>query len=429
MIRFTHGDIFAQPAEAIVNPVNCVGVAGAGLALRFRRRHPDAFIAYRRACAERRLRPGRIFLFDTGRATPRWIAHFPTKRHWRDRSAIGDIEAGLRGLAATLAGHGIRSIAIPPLGCGLGGLDWRAVRPLITACLGDLPVTVIVLEPATEAEPCAGAGVRLREEREAMTRDTTSIFDHGATLVPDIVTEAEEERILLRISQAPWMTDLSRRVQHYGHRYDYRAPGNGRHALAPAFPALGRLSLRDRLGAVLRRGHARAVHRQRVPPRPGHRHARRSQLVRRCGGVAVARRRLDDELPAPFGPPLRPRRAGVRPRWPCCRAAPPSSCADPPGAAGCTGSIPPPAAAAARPESLPRSGPWPLDLHRRFRPCRRQDRRPPGRRRGRRRRRGGEELWRGEREGDREGTCPFIHPSSSTRIDRRQDHAFRIEQG
>ena len=236
MIRFTHGDIFAQPAEAIVNPVNCVGVAGAGLALQFKRRHPEAFQAYRRACAEGRLQPGRMLLFDTGRDTPRWIVHFPTKRHWRDPSAIGDIEAGLRGLAATLAGHRIRSVAIPPLGCGLGGLDWRAVRPLITACLADLPGTVIVLEPATEAEPCAGAGVRLREEREPMTRNTTSIFDHGATLAPDIVTEAEEERILLRISQAPWMTDLSRRVQHYGFRYDYRQRGTGRHDPAPPFP-------------------------------------------------------------------------------------------------------------------------------------------------------------------------------------------------
>ncbi len=236
MIRFTQGDIFAQPVEAIVNPVNCVGVAGAGLALKFRRRHPDAFLAYRRACAEGRLRPGRMFLFDTGRDTPRWIVHFPTKRHWRDRSAIGDIEAGLRGLAATLAGQGIGSVAIPPLGCGLGGLDWRAVRSLITACLGDIPGTVFVLEPAPEAEPCAGEGVRLREEREAMTRDTTSIFDHGATLVPDIVTEAEEERILLRISQAPWMTDLSRRVQQYGYRYDYRQRGTGRHDPAPPFP-------------------------------------------------------------------------------------------------------------------------------------------------------------------------------------------------
>ena len=236
MIRFTHGDIFAQPVEAIVNPVNCVGVAGAGLALQFKRRHPDAFQAYRRACAEDRLRPARMFMFDTGRDTPRWIVHFPTKRHWRERSAIGDIEAGLRCLPSILTSHGIRSIAIPPIGCGLGGLDWRAVRPLITACLADLPVTVIVLEPAPEAGPCAGAGVRLREEREPMTRNTTSIFDHGATLEPDIVTEAEEERILLRISQAPWMTDLSRRVQHYGYRYDYRAPGNGRHAPAPPFP-------------------------------------------------------------------------------------------------------------------------------------------------------------------------------------------------
>ncbi len=177
-----------------------------------------------------------MFMFDTGRDKPRWIVHFPTKRHWRDRSVIGDIETGLRDLAATLAGHGIRSVAIPPIGCGLGGLDWRAVRPLVTACLADMPGTVIVLEPAPEAEPCAGAGVRLREEREAMTRDTTSIFDHGATLVPDIVTEAEQQRILLRISQAPWMTDLSRRVQHYGYRYDYRGSANGRHDPAPPFP-------------------------------------------------------------------------------------------------------------------------------------------------------------------------------------------------
>ena len=236
MIRFTHGDIFAQPAEAIVNPVNCVGVAGAGLALQFKRRHAHAFLAYRRACAERRLRPGRMFMFDTGRDWPRWIVHFPTKRHWRDRSAIGDIEAGLRGLAAALSSQGIRSIAIPPLGCGLGGLEWRAVRPLMTACLADLPATVIVLEPAPEAGPCARAGVRLHEERETMTRDTTSIFASGAVIVPDIVTEAEERRILLRISQAPWMNDLSRRVQHYGYRYNYRGPTNGRHDPAPPFP-------------------------------------------------------------------------------------------------------------------------------------------------------------------------------------------------
>ena len=148
MIHFTRGDIFAQPADAMVNPVNCVGVMGRGLALQFRRRHPDAFLAYRRACEGGRVRPGRMLMFDTGCDRPRWIVHFPTKRHWRDRSAIGDIEAGLHDLAAAVARHGIRSIAIPPLGCGLGGLDWRAVRPLVTACLAGTPVTVIVLEPA-----------------------------------------------------------------------------------------------------------------------------------------------------------------------------------------------------------------------------------------------------------------------------------------
>jgi len=147
MIHFTRGDIFSQPADAIVNPVNCVGVMGRGLALQFRRRYPDAFIAYRHACAERRVRPGRVFIFDTGRDRPRWIVHFPTKRHWRDRSAIADIEAGLLDLAAAVTRHGIRSIAIPPLGCGLGGLDWPAVRPLVAACLAGAPATVIVLQP------------------------------------------------------------------------------------------------------------------------------------------------------------------------------------------------------------------------------------------------------------------------------------------
>ena len=118
MIHFTRGDIFAQPAEAIVNPVNCVGVMGRGLALQFKHRYPDAFLAYRHACAEGRVRPGRMFTFDTGCDGPRWIVHFPTKRHWRDRSAIGDIEAGLRDLAAIVARHGLPSIAIPPIGCG-----------------------------------------------------------------------------------------------------------------------------------------------------------------------------------------------------------------------------------------------------------------------------------------------------------------------
>ena len=149
MIHFTAGNIFAQPAEAIVNPVNCVGVMGRGLALQFKRRHPDAFLAYRQACRQRALRPGRVFVFGTERSTPRWIAHLPTKDHWRDPSTLGYIRAGLDSLADAIHRHGMRSIAIPPIGCGLGQLRWDTVRPLIAARLGDLSCTVVVLEPAS----------------------------------------------------------------------------------------------------------------------------------------------------------------------------------------------------------------------------------------------------------------------------------------
>ena len=147
MIRFATGDIFAQHAHAIVNPVNCVGVMGRGLALQFRNRYPEAFFAYRRACARGQVLPSRMFLFDTHADDPRWIVHFPTKRHWRDPSAIGDIDAGLQELAATISRHRIPSLAIPPVGCGLGGLRWPDVRPIVEARLAGTPCTVTVLEP------------------------------------------------------------------------------------------------------------------------------------------------------------------------------------------------------------------------------------------------------------------------------------------
>ena len=153
MIRFATGDIFARPAEAIVNPVNCVGVMGRGLALQFKHRYPEAFAAYRDACARGQVRPGRMFLFDTRGGRPGWIVHFPTKQHWRNPSAIGDIDAGLQDLAAVIRRHGIASLAIPPLGCGLGGLDWRRVRPIVEARLAGAACSITVLEPPNLASP------------------------------------------------------------------------------------------------------------------------------------------------------------------------------------------------------------------------------------------------------------------------------------
>ena len=158
-MRYTTGDIFKADAEALVNPVNCVGVMRKGLALQFENAYPDNFEAYRSACKRGAVVPGQMFIFKTGASTnPRYIINFPTKRHWRNKSRIEDVESGLQALAEDLISWGIRSVAVPPLGCGLGGLEWSEVRPRIESYLAHLTdVDVIIYEQwlaeATEKLP------------------------------------------------------------------------------------------------------------------------------------------------------------------------------------------------------------------------------------------------------------------------------------
>ncbi|MGH9542226.1 MAG: type II toxin-antitoxin system antitoxin DNA ADP-ribosyl glycohydrolase DarG [Terriglobales bacterium] len=149
MIELRKGDILKSEADALVNSVNCVGVMGRGVALQFKNAYPDNFKAYAAACRRGEVVPGRMFLFETGRLTPpRYIINFPTKRHWRGRSRVEDIEAGLVALTDLIRAKDIRSIAIPPLGSGLGGLDWADIRPRIQATLASLPrVRAILFEP------------------------------------------------------------------------------------------------------------------------------------------------------------------------------------------------------------------------------------------------------------------------------------------
>lgn len=146
MIEFTTGDILRADAEALVNTVNCVGIMGRGIALQFKNAYPENFRAYEAACARKEVQPGRMFVFETRElGNPKFIINFPTKRHWRGKSRMEDIEAGLVGLAAEIRDRGIRSIAIPPLGSGLGGLNWADVRLRVDAALqgfNDLRVTV-----------------------------------------------------------------------------------------------------------------------------------------------------------------------------------------------------------------------------------------------------------------------------------------------
>ena len=149
MIEPTSGNILIDDAEALVNTVNCVGVMGKGIALQFKKAFPENFKAYEAACRREEVQPGRMFVFKTGQMfNPRYIINFPTKRHWRGKSRYEDIASGLQALVREVQERKIRSIAIPPLGSGLGGLKWGRVKTMIEAAFKEFSdVQVKLYEP------------------------------------------------------------------------------------------------------------------------------------------------------------------------------------------------------------------------------------------------------------------------------------------
>lgn len=153
-IEFKNGDMFSEPVQALVNTVNCVGVMGKGVALEFKKRWPANFKAYRKLCDAKQLSPGEMFTFDTkelfASEGPQFLINFPTKAHWRSKSKISYVEDGLDALLKTIEDHDIKSIAIPPLGCGNGGLDWNDVKPLIEVKLSGLSDVKIIVFPPKE---------------------------------------------------------------------------------------------------------------------------------------------------------------------------------------------------------------------------------------------------------------------------------------
>jgi len=154
MIELRRGNIVTADTEALVNSVNCVGIMGRGIALQFKKAFPNNFKEYAFACKRGEVLPGRMHVYETGQVTfPRYIINFPTKRHWRGKSRLSDIESGLGDLVKVVKRLGIRSMAIPPIGCGLGGLDWKEVRSLIERTMADLlDVHVVLFEPSSTPE-------------------------------------------------------------------------------------------------------------------------------------------------------------------------------------------------------------------------------------------------------------------------------------
>ncbi len=219
MISYVKGDILADEAEALVNTVNCVGVMGRGIALQFKRAFPENFKEYARACAQGEVQPGRMFVHTTGMLTgPRLIINFPTKRHWRSKSRIEDIASGLEALAETIREYQIESIAIPPLGSGLGGLDWSQVRPLIDEALQDLPGVLIKVYPPDAARYGEyNADISKRPDMtpgraallELMTRYLNGLMDPSVSLL-------ELHKLMYFLQEAGEPLRLHFKKAHYG---------------------------------------------------------------------------------------------------------------------------------------------------------------------------------------------------------------------
>ncbi len=144
MVTFVKGDILKSPSQVLTNAVNCVGIMGKGIALEFKNHYPTMFTDYQNRCKEDNVKPGVPYLWEDEASQ---ILNFPTKRHWKDNSILQDINDGLKFLAVSYKDMGIQSIAMPALGCGLGGLNWHDVKSLIEKNLGpiaDLDVYVYV---------------------------------------------------------------------------------------------------------------------------------------------------------------------------------------------------------------------------------------------------------------------------------------------
>lgn len=198
------GDIFKSGAQTLTNTVNCVGVMGKGIALEFKKRFPEMFADYLQRCERKQIKPGVPYLYKT-LIMPQ-IVNFPTKDHWKSVSKIKDIEKGLDVLVAHYKEWGITSLAIPPLGCGNGQLEWKAVGPLMYKKLKPLDVPIEIFAPY---------GTNPRElTLEFLERDSENLQEHTQRTLPSSINPAWMAliEILYRIENQPYHWPTGRTI-------------------------------------------------------------------------------------------------------------------------------------------------------------------------------------------------------------------------
>ncbi len=219
MIYIKQGNILKADSEALVNTVNCVGIMGRGIALQFKKAYPENFEAYRKVCKEKKLHPGMVYTYKLSiLGGPQYIVNLPTKRHWKGRSKLKDIQDGLGALAQEIKKLGIRSISIPPLGCGLGGLSWETVRPIIEGVLGTLTdVEVYIYEPlgAPEAKEMVN-----RTRKPGMTVGRASLVmlvkKYLEAMLDDSITLLEIHKLMYFMQEAGEKLRLNYKAASYG---------------------------------------------------------------------------------------------------------------------------------------------------------------------------------------------------------------------
>lgn len=148
IIKLIRGNIFDSKCEAWVNPVNCMGAMGAGLALKFKEKFPGNYRHFNKACRGCNILPGTIVKYNTDKEEPEYILNLTTKDHWENYSKLEYIISGMKALIQAIQFYDIESIAIPALGCGLGGLQWRDVKPIIENAFTDMNDLIVeIYEP------------------------------------------------------------------------------------------------------------------------------------------------------------------------------------------------------------------------------------------------------------------------------------------
>lgn len=220
MIDFSHGNLLKAPVDALINTVNTEGVMGKGIALQFRQAYPKMYDEYAAACEAGLVRLGEVTVFDNGAigGGPRWIINFPTKGHWKSHSKLSDIESGLRSLIQVVQELQIKSIAVPPLGCGNGKLNWADVRPLIERAFSQVPdVHAHVFPPSGTPD---AATMPIATERPKLTVARAALIElihrYEAGLLGAVVSLLEVHKLMYFLQEAGENLKLQYKAHTYG---------------------------------------------------------------------------------------------------------------------------------------------------------------------------------------------------------------------